>query len=154
MLLAAVPKPASAKDPAQGVVRTFAVLSNSSLTVPDFFDDESVGLVIEPPDQTEPFSMTFSDWTDPSFASTVWESRSAIHIMKGGAETLAPVVWLRTSETPEPPPNGAITFSGPDSPLILSQELFYYYDGSGGLHIQSTPGGEGVFYVVTAIFSR
>jgi len=154
MLLAAVPKPAYATEPAQGVVRTFAVISNSPLTLPDFFGEQSVGLVIAPPDKTEPFFMSFSKYTDPSFASTVWESRTAMHIMMGGPETLAPVVWLLTEDTPTPPPSGAITFSGPDSPLILSQELYYYDDGYGGLHIQSTPGGGGVFYVVTAVFSR
>ena len=77
-----------------------------------------------------------------------------MHIQKGGGEIIAPVVWLLTPETPEPPPTGAITFSGPDSPLILNQELFYYEAYGSGYRLRCVPGGAGVFMVVTAIFSR
>ena len=164
-----MPKPACAKEAKEGVIRTFAVIVNLVEQAPDFYSEQSLGLVVAPADPTDTVSsMMFVDFNfDERFNSTVWEHRDAMHIMKGGAEIPGFVVWLVTPETPEPPPTGAITFSGtpeppptgaitfsgPDSPLILDQECVYYQ--TYGSKVQIIPlGGNALMWVVTAVFSR
>ena len=92
---------------------------------------------------------------DERFDSTVWVYQDAMHIKVGGAEIPGGVYWLLTPETPEPPPTGAITFTGADSPLIISQEDPVWYESYGAIYrVRCTPGGAGLLLVVTAVFSR
>ena len=145
LLLAAVQKPACAQETEHGVVRTFAVFGLQESDLPDFFSDSSLGVLIAPPERVIDHSfMRFtgensdylSNW-DPFFDFTLWESRVATHITKGGTEILAPVKWLvdddwRTDDdTLTLPPTGSITLTGPDSPFILDQKIFHYdYDSA------------------------
>lgn len=165
MLLAAVQKPASAQETEQGVIRTFAVFGLLPSDLPNFFSDSSLGVLIAPPERvidhdfmvfTGENSEYLSNW-DPFFDFTVWETRVATHITKGGTEMLAPVMWLVDDDTPTPPPTGSITLTGPDSPFIVSQQLFYYdMDPSYNEYYVLDPdaGGGKPMLVVTAVFSR
>lgn len=144
-------------DSPEGVQRTFIVLVNSLEQAPDFFGEQSLGLVVRhanPQVDTTIFRFANSN-CDARFNATVWEHRDAMHITKGSCGDVPGfVAWLLTPDTPNPPPNGAFTFSGPDSPLILSQEVFYFETSSTGLRLRCSPGGAGVLVLVTAIFSR
>jgi hypothetical protein len=157
ILFSAATKPACADDAGQGVIRTFAVSVNSLEQVPDFFGDQSVALVVAPgrPMQADVILQFADSNCDERFNSTVWVRQDAMHITTDGTGIPGGVYWLLTSETPEPPPIGAITFSGPDSPLICSQEDPVYYESFGtGYRVRCSPGGAGLLLVVTAVFSR
>jgi hypothetical protein len=158
LLLCVTPIPASA-DPPEGVVRTFAVLTNlAPEEAPDFLSEESVGVVVSPPDPKQEFPelVEFADSNpDERFNSTDWERRDALHITIGnGAQVPGNVIWLQTPDTPVAPPSGASTFTGSDSTLILNQEVLYYESFGTGYRIRSAPGGAGVLVMVTAVFSR
>ncbi len=142
-------------DPPQEVVRTFAVAVNILEQAPDFLSEPSLAVVVAPARPNQTGVIQFADSNcDERFDSTVWELRDAMHITKGGAEVPGAVFWLLTPDTPEPPPVGAITFSGPGSPLILNQEAVYYETFGTRFRTRCSPGGAGVLVVVTAVFSR
>jgi hypothetical protein len=149
--------PAAADQPA-GVVRTFAVLVNGGPEfAPDFLGENSSAVVVNGAQSEDDFHFAASE-LDPLFQQpTTWELRDAIHIVRceGIDEILGVFAWLRTNNQ-EPPPAGAITFTGFDSPLILDVRGYWFENdiGGGGLRIRATPGGAGYMVIVTAVFSR
>jgi hypothetical protein len=145
--------PACAQETDRGVVRTFAVFVNSPLELPDFSSDSSLGLLISQRERViDPSFMYFAedDYLDHPYEGTFWEQRNATHITKNGCVTLG-VWWLLDKELP---PTGSITFTGPDSPLILDEEFFNVEVYGGSLWVLDYGTGDGIFYVVTAVFSR
>jgi hypothetical protein len=166
MLLTNLPQPVRAAAP-EGVIRTFAVMVSPSGPELDFLSDESLAVVVTAP-ENNPESFQFTSDTnanlDSRFASTVWVLQPALHITQGGASVPGSVSWLVTEETPDLPPSGAITFTGPDSPSIESQELIYIKDctsgtcedySAGTLRVYvNSPGNGRPMLIVTARFSR
>lgn len=163
-LLAGASKPACAQEP-DGVVRTFAVEVAGLSSAPDFLSDQSLGLLVAPADPrgSEGFLRFTAVNSDERFDSTVWEHRHATHFTQEGAAIPGAVYWLLTPDTPTPPPLGSITFTGPDSAFILSQELVYIKqcssttcpgDSAGTVRVGTATNNDGLLVVVTAIFSH
>jgi hypothetical protein len=157
ILTMAASRPASADQP-EGVVRTFAVLF-SSLEPPDlqFQSDQSLGLVVLPDDPLQP--PAHFRFCQVVYNSGDWETHDLLHVTTQGAETIpATVIWSA------PPPTGATTFTGPDSPLVLSQEVLFGHAAtgfpcsgsySGAYYADSSPSGAAFgMVVVTAVFNR
>ncbi|HUE73917.1 MAG TPA: hypothetical protein VMP01_23755 [Pirellulaceae bacterium] len=162
-LLSGASKPVCGEEPV-GVVRTFAVEVAGLSSAPDFLSDQSLGVVVAPADpQSSPAFLRFTAVnSDERFDSTVWEHRHVMHITTEGAAIPGAVFWLLTPDTPAPPPQGAHTFTGPDSPFILSQELIYIkqctsttcpFDYTGTVTVGTATDNDSLLVVVTAVFS-
>jgi hypothetical protein len=148
----------------QSIVRTFAVEMEGPDALPDFLSTDSLGVVVGAP-SSDAATLTFSDHSnsDVSFDSTVWAYRPALHVTTDGADTPGVFWWLLTDETPAVPPSGSVTFTGPDSPQILNQEIHYIKacdsanclgEPTGRYRISDSSSYSGVIVVVTAVFSR
>lgn len=123
--LAAGARPALA-DPPPLVERTFGVVVAGvsdpvSPLVPDFQGEDSIAVTVLPDAVASGPSLAFSECTSP-YGGTLWHRQAAHHSTKG--PTVArPFLWLATDLTPDPPPVGTHTFTGPDSPFILDVQV-------------------------------
>jgi|GEM_PF-3154610 len=117
---------AQAQGGPQSVVRTFAFLTSGTDLAPDYFlSNRSVAVtVVANTSNTQ--IIEFSEFEDVSgsLAGTKWVTNATHHATKGQEQGGGAYLWLLNEETPEPPPTGAATLTGPNSPMILSQEVF------------------------------
>jgi len=169
-------QPAHAEEP-EPVWRTFAVLVSGvgdveSELVPDFWDSDSKAVTVLPDAENVGGTFYFKAASGvpdghPLANDTVWYSQPAHHTAQGPTPSF-PFLWLITPATPEPPPVGAHTFTGTDSPFIDAQARYLAKpceaadvingectpsDVSNGYWHFSTHDGE-VFVIVTALFSK
>jgi hypothetical protein len=151
--------PSYAAEP-KGVLRTFIVLELTEGV--DFLHEDPV-MVKAKKGPSAPVLLEFVDENDPElsdfdFDETLWVAGPAMYITKGqGLTQLGPFFWLLTEETPEPPPVGSLTLTGPEA--LLVQETVTYEvcsgdpDCDGKYALTNAPTGTKLT-VVTAIFSR
>ncbi len=157
-----------------GVVRTFGFVTSLAADVEGelwFLDEDSLAVVAAPRDRSVQSLLQFvpDGDTDLRVDGTTWVYQNSTHVTAGpaGESVTGTFVWLLTSDpelgTPEPPPLGTVTFSGPDSPCILDQRVLYRRQCTGGACGSSNNGkyfttdkesAQDVFVVVTAVFSR
>ena len=159
-------QPGSADRP-EGVTRTFGFVAQLSAEGEAFFlGEESLAVIVAPRDRSTVRSDMefFADPTvDPRVDGTTWIYQDAMHVTTGPPDSTPGVfAWLVTAVTPEPPPVGSFTFTGPDSPTIVDQQIFYraICDGDCGSSANNgnyrvpTLYADDIFVVVTAVFSR
>ena len=119
-----LPGIASAEKP-EPVIRTFGFLVYPGDPVPDFLSEDSITVTVLPK-LTDPAEETFpivikeeDEYGDPEFIFTIWDRHPAHYASSDGVKYQGVFLWL---DTPDPPPVGSHTFTGPDS-LILSEPL-------------------------------
>ena len=162
-------RPASADPEAapEGVIRTFGFVTSVNADPTTFFlSEESIAVVVAPPDRSTGSALHFIPDPEADFRvdGTTWAYQDATHVTMGPDSTPGAFQWLLTEDTPEPPPLGTFTFTGPDSPLILDQTIFYRTlcssgdcQGSGNngkYHVRDPRYADDIFVVVTAVFSH
>lgn len=136
-----------AEEP-QGVVRTFAVFG-----AVDFTSEDSVLLKVGTSNST-PIVRHLITGDGSYLDNSTWfiGSPSAMYITKGeGVTNVGSFAWLVDSETPEPPPTGSVTLTGPEALLI--QEAYHVYVDQNFIYA-SRDENDGVMTIVTAVFSR
>jgi len=168
VVLAAGAQPVMAEPP-EPMVRTFGFMAGSSPdAVPDFLSDDS--RIVRVTREEAAGDLEFIDsalWPDhpgqPEFMEgSRWLRQDAQHIETGGPREGGAFFWLLTDDTPEPPPAGAVTLTGPDGWIIWSDVYLINICENGGCNddpeldgkwfIDGTAGD--YFVVVTAVFTK
>ena len=143
------------------VVRTFGFFDYSSDTASDYFlADHSVAVIAVPGAYADTFYFAPCEDINGELAGTTWVLNAAVHATIGHRFEHGQYAWLLSDRTPAPPPAGATTLTGPDSPLVISQQVVRIGLWSGAACDQGRPGdwvvsaGGVPFVVVTAVFFR
>jgi hypothetical protein len=134
-----------------GVLRTFAVVTYESV---DFSSDDSVLVKTKKVDVT-PSVKEYADADNPDLDGTQWSfgSPGVMYITKGQGDTaVGSFAWLLSSETPDPPPVGAVAMMGPDA-LVIQQDLGPVSVQGNFITPSANPLGNRMI-VVTAVFNR
>lgn len=108
-------------------VRTFGYLPINTSPVPDWEAEGSIALTILPDAvaRAPQFTIWFTDDAKlPNggpfpYAGTKWRSHPVHHAKAGGGEDNGIYLWLESEDTPDAPPVGAHTFTGPDGLLVV-----------------------------------
>lgn len=146
----------------QYIKRTFAFLTGPDSVV-DFKGDASQLVVVSKRSDYEEFRIA-DDAGDGAeeLDGTRWVYQEAVHVTRGGDAPEGSFVWLLNEETPELPPKGAMTKTGPNSLQIISQTTYNIKlcgtDCSYGQDLKYYVPGYGTnldkMVVVTALFQR
>ncbi len=144
------------------VIRTFAFFRAGTTVPPSFLSDDSTVVTVLPATQGQTGTFLFSVLPH-KYADTVWNKNPAHHSVKNGVALEGVYFWLETLEAPTPPPIGAHTFTGTDSPFVVSEQLFHIAVCANSVcdrgedsskYYFTTPVTGTPFVVVTAIFSK
>jgi hypothetical protein len=139
-----------AEEP-QGVSRTFAVFGQI-----DFSDEDSVLLKVGKSNTTSS-TKTLSIPERPCLdgMDLITGSSSVTYITKGLGDTPIGVGWVVDPESPDLPPTGSVTLTGPDA-LLVQETLFILYSDQGYIYVSTTTSDPyaDILTVVTAIFSK
>lgn len=149
---------AHAEEP-ELVERTFGVLASGG-PGPDFEAEDSIAVTVLP-DFKNDSNLEFSS-TDQAgtLKNTVWLKNDAHHAVEGNSQPGVTYFWLVTEDTPNVPPIGAHTFTGTDSPFIVSQKVVYIAPCNGSCGPENdgkwriAASGGTAFVIVTAYFSK
>jgi hypothetical protein len=123
--LAVISTPRVNADQPQLVLRTFGYMPINESPLPDWLGDGSVGMTILP-DAVSPgieYTITFCNACPGPFAGTTWRFHPVRHTTVGGQIDNGIYFWLVTEETPDPPPAGTHTLTGPEGLLSVDGDF-------------------------------
>lgn len=120
-------------------LRIFAYVPLGTSPIPDWEGDGSRALTILPDavDRGIQHTIIFAegaklpDGTPFPYAGTKWNSHPVHHATKDGKDQ-GIYFWLESEDTPDPPPAGAYTFTGPDGLLVVEGSVWIVQCGDTG----------------------